>query len=246
MARRRFLVDPIHGDTAELRGEDAHHLARVLRAELDQQYEISDGARVYLAEVKAIAKDRVTFRILAPVDTPPLPVHVILLAGLIKFDRFEWLIEKATEIGVSGIIPVNTARSDKGLFEASRKRVERWRRVAHESSQQSRRVSAPEIFEPQPLSQALEPAANIRYFLDENPGAPALLSVIPPAARISTSDWVALLTGPEGGWTADERAAAVSEGWAPVSLGPLVMRAETAAISAASIVLHAWWATQLQ
>jgi 16S rRNA (uracil1498-N3)-methyltransferase len=247
MARRRFLVDQIDGDTAELRGEDAHHLARVLRAELDQQYEISDGVHVYLAEVTAITKDRVNFRVLAPIDAPPLPAQVILLAGLIKFDRFEWLIEKTTEIGVSGIIPVNTARSDKGLFEASRKRVERWRRIAHESSQQSRRVSAPEVFEPQQLSQALSTSlANIRYFLDENPGAPALLSVIPPPARISTSDWVALLTGPEGGWTAAERAAASSAGWTPVSLGPLITRAETAAISAASIVLHAWWATQLE
>lgn len=246
MARRRFLVDQIRDNTAELFGERARHLARVLRAELDQQYEISDGARVYLAAVQAIAKDRVTFRILAPVDAPPLPVQLILLAGLFKFDRFEWLVEKATETGASGIIPVDTARSEKGLFEAARKRVERWRRIAYESSQQSRRVSPPEIFDPLPLTAALDTKATLRYFLDEKPGLPPLFAAIPPAAERLNTDWVALLTGAEGGWTDAERAAVVAAGWTPVSLGPLILRAETAAVMAASLLQHAWWASQLE
>jgi 16S rRNA (uracil1498-N3)-methyltransferase len=173
-------------------------------------------------------------------------VQLILLAGLIKFDRFEWLVEKATETGALGIIPVETARSEKGLLEAARKRVERWRRIAYESSQQSRRVSPPEIFDPQPLPAALETKATLRYFLDEKPGLPPLLAAIPPAAERASTDWVALLTGAEGGWTDAERAAAVAAGWTPVSLGPLILRAETAAITAAGIVLHAWWATQLE
>jgi 16S rRNA (uracil1498-N3)-methyltransferase len=246
MARRRFLVDEIRDDTAELRGGHARHLIRVLRAELAQQYEISDGSRVYLAEVKALASDRVTFRVLAPIDAPPLPVQVVLLAGLFKFDRFEWLVEKATEIGVSGIIPVNTARTEKRLLEAARKRVERWRRIAYESCQQSRRVSPPEIFDPQPLTAALGTKATFRYFLDEKPRLPPLFSITPPPAERSNSDWVALLTGAEGGWTEAERTAASVAGWTPVSLGPLILRAETAAITAAGMLLHAWWISQLE
>jgi 16S rRNA (uracil1498-N3)-methyltransferase len=249
MARRRFLVDPIRDNSVELRGDDARHLARVLRAEPGQRYELSDGSGIYLAEIAAVEKDRVTFRVLEPVEPTPEPVRLTLYAALIKFDRFEWLVEKATELGVAAIVPVNAARSEKGLLEAARKRAERWRRIAHESGQQARRLSAPEIVEPLPLAAAIAAAGvGLRYFLDEKAGAPLLLTVIPPAAERRNSDSVALLTGPEGGWTDAERTTVASapSRWMRVSLGPLVLRAETAAIAAAGILTHAWWASQLE
>ena len=135
-------------------------------------------------------------------------------------------------------------------MEAARKRVERWRRIAHETSQQARRLSPPEICEPRPLAssiaEATAPHAGPCYFLDEQPGAPPLASVLPPAAARRGSDSVALLTGPEGGWTDAERATAAAAGWVPVSLGPLILRAETAAVAAAAILTHAWWASRLE
>lgn len=250
MARRRFLVEQIRDNTAEVRGADARHVARVLRAVPGQQYEISDGAAVYLAEIASVEKDRVAFRVVAALETPVAPVRLTLLAALIKFDRFEWMMEKATELGVSAIVPVAAARSEKGLLEAARKRVERWRRIAHETSQQARRLSPPEICEPRPLAssiaEATAPHAGPCYFLDEQPGAPPLASVLPPAAARRGSDSVALLTGPEGGWTDAERATAAAAGWVPVSLGPLILRAETAAVAAAAILTHAWWASRLE
>ena len=246
MARRRFLVEPVHDNAAELRGEDARHLARVLRAEPGQQYEISDGTGVYLAEIATIEKERVIFRVVEALDTPPAPVRLTMCPALIKFDRFEWLVEKATELGVAAIVPVDTARSEKGLSEAARKRVARWRRIAHESSQQARRLSPPDICGPTSLSVALAVGTGLRYFLDEKPGAPPLLAAVPPPAHRRGADRVLLLTGPEGGWTDAERAAAIAAGWAPASLGPLVLRAETAAIAAAAILTHAWWASQLE
>jgi 16S rRNA (uracil1498-N3)-methyltransferase len=246
MARRRFLVEHIRDNAAELRGDDARHLARVLRAEPGQRYELSDGSGVYLAEITAVEKDRVTFRVLEPLDAPPTPVRLTLYAALIKFDRFEWLVEKATELGVAAIIPVNAERSGKGLMEAARKRAERWRRIAHETSQQARRLDAPEIGDPQPLAAVIAGRAGLRYFLDEQPGAPPLLTAIPPPTERRGQDSIALLTGPEGGWTDAERAAAVASGWTPVSLGPLILRAETAALAAAGILTHAWWASQLE
>jgi len=235
MARRRFLADRVRDN-----------LARVLRAEPGQRYEVSDGAKLYLAEIAAVAKDRVEFILLEELKQPPLPVELTLLAALIKFDRFEWMIEKATELGVAAIIPVNSARAEKGLFEAARTRLERWRRIARESSQQARRLSPPEIAEPRPLAAALETPAALRCFLDERPGAPALLIAMPPTPQRRASDSVALLTGPEGGWTDAERNGATAAGWTPVSLGPLILRAETAAITAAGILLHAWWGAQLE
>ena len=246
MARRRFLVEHIRDNAAELRGEDARHLARVLRAEPGQQYEISDGTGVYLAEIATVEKERVIFRVVEALDTPPAPVRLTMCPAIIKFDRFEWLVEKATELGVTAIIPVDAARSEKGLSEAARKRAVRWRRIAHESSQQARRLSPPEICGPMSLDVALAVATGLRYFLDEKPGAPSLAAAIPRHGERYSSDRVLVLTGPEGGWTDAERAAATAAGWAPVSLGPLILRAETAAIAAAGILTHAWWASQLE
>ena len=219
------------------RGDDALHLTRVLRAEAGWQYEISDSRQAYLAEIEEAHRDRVVFRVVAPVDSPALPVHIALCAALVKFDRFEWMVEKATELGVERILPVETARVEKGLLEASRKRRERWERIARESSQQARRVSAPEVAAATDFKQSLAVEADCRYFLEESV-APPLLRLLP--SNRAATDRVALLTGPEGGWTAAEREAAAAAGWLPASLGPLVLRAETAAMAAVAVIANAW------
>ncbi|MDR3703169.1 MAG: RsmE family RNA methyltransferase [Candidatus Sulfopaludibacter sp.] len=237
MARRRFFVPAIHAGAAELRGEEARHLARVLRAEPGQRYEISDNQSVWLAEIAEAHGDRVVFRTVEAVAAVELPVHITLCAALIKFDRFEWLVEKATELGVERIQPVDAARTDKGLFEASRKRSERWVRIARESSQQARRVRVPEILPALRFAAALGVDADHRYFLEEE-AAPAFLRVLPAAPAPAAK--VALLIGPEGGWTDSERAAASPAGWQAVSLGPQVLRAETATVAALAIVVSAW------
>jgi 16S rRNA (uracil1498-N3)-methyltransferase len=237
MARRRFFVPAVRGDAAELRGDEARRLTRVLRAEPGQRYEITDSEGLWLAEIQEARGDRVVFRVIAPVESPELPVRISLAAALVKFDRFEWMIEKATELGVERILPFEAARSEKGLLEASRKRAERWNRIARESSQQSRRLRVPDILSAVRFEIALAEASDYRYFLDET-GAPSLLRML-PAERTRTAR-VALLLGPEGGWTEEERLRAGTAGWQPVSLGPQILRAETAAAAAAGIVINAW------
>jgi 16S rRNA (uracil1498-N3)-methyltransferase len=237
LARRRFFVDAVINGAAELRGDEARHLTRVLRVEPGQIFELSDNRAAYIAEIVEARGERVTFRILEPLASPVLPVDITLCAGLFKFDRFEWLVEKATELGVARIQPVETARSDKGLLEASRKRQERWLRIAREASQQSRRVTMPEILPAIRFPQSLRQAAGLRYFLEETSAPPLLASL--PETRTS-ADAVALLIGPEGGWTDDERQGAVAAGWRPVSLGPTVLRAETAAMAALALFVNAW------
>jgi 16S rRNA (uracil1498-N3)-methyltransferase len=233
-------VDAVRGGMAELSGEDARHLTRVLRAGAGQRYEISDGQAAYLAEIAEARGDRVVFRIIEPLDTPAMPLHITLCAALIKFDRFEWIVEKATELGVERILPVEAAHSEKGLLEASRKRTERWARIARESSQQSRRVRAPEILPAVRFERCLAEEADYRYFLEEA-AAPPLLRVLRvlPACRTGASR-AALLAGPEGGWTDAERQLAAAAGWQPVSLGPRVLRAETAATAAVAVLVSAW------
>jgi 16S rRNA (uracil1498-N3)-methyltransferase len=237
LARRRFLVDAVRGGAAELRGEEARHLARVLRAEAGQRYEIADGTGAYLAEIEECRGDRVVFRVIEPVATPEAPVRIALSAALIKFDRFEWMVEKATELGVESIRPVEAARSSKGLLEASRKRAERWERIARESSQQARRARAPSIAAAVPFEACLAAAEPYRFFLEEAE-APPLLRELP--AEREPGAGAALLVGPEGGWTDRERTLAAAAGWRPVSLGPQVLRAETAALAAVAVLVNGW------
>jgi 16S rRNA (uracil1498-N3)-methyltransferase len=244
MARRRFFVDRIERGHARINGDDAHHLTRVLRVEPGQKFEISDNQRVYLAEVETARKDLVSFAILEEIEAVAPAVHAMLFAALIKFERFEWMIEKATELGVAAVIPVETARSEKGLEQAARKRVARWERIAREASEQSRRATLPIIEPPINLADlvgqtprsAAGPLAG--QFVLEEAEAPPILSVLPETR--TPSDRVAILVGPEGGWTDEERGRIASAGWRAVSLGANILRAETAAIAALAIVNAAW------
>jgi 16S rRNA (uracil1498-N3)-methyltransferase len=236
--RRRFFVDEVRNGRAEISGDDARHLTRVLRVEAGQRYEISDNRHVYLAEIETARKEHVSFRTLEKLAAPAPTVRLMLCAALIKFDHFEWMIEKATELGVSKIVPVETIRSERGLERAAHKRVERWRRIALEASQQSRRTFLPEVSEPAALDSVLAREATHRFVFDESPNAPLLNSAL-PAAR-SVEDTVMILIGPEGGWTEEERSQFTAVRCVPVSLGPLILRAETAAIAALAIVNSAW------
>jgi 16S rRNA (uracil1498-N3)-methyltransferase len=236
--RRRFFVDQVRNGHAEISGEDARHLSRVLRVEPGQRYEISDNRNAYLAEVETARKEHVVFRTLEKLDTVEPPVRTILCAAIIKFDHFEWLIEKATELGVAEIVPVIAVRTERGLDKAAEKRLERWRRIAVEASQQSRRTYLPIVHESRALEDAYSIAANYRYALDEDPGGAPFMAALP--ADRAASDKVAILVGPEGGWTAEEREGFQKAGWTRVTMGPLILRAETAAIAALSVIGNAW------
>lgn len=237
MARRRFFVNAIRRGHAEISGDEAHHLTRVLRVEAGQKFEISDNQNVYLAEVQSARKDLVSFAVVEQIDSPCRKLETTLLASLIKFERFEWMLEKATELGVDRVIPVQAERSEKGLEQAAEKRIARWNRIAREASEQSRRARLPAIEPTMPLSKALKSTHDHRYALDENE-APPILSRLPEVRK--AEDRVAALVGPEGGWTDRERSEIAGAGWSQVSLGPEILRAETAAIAALAIVNAAW------
>jgi len=238
MARRRFFVGQIHSQHAELNGEEAYHLTRVLRVERGQRFEISDNQSVYLAEVTQAHKDRVLFSVIERVPSHPVPVRLTMLAGLVKFDRYEWILEKGTELGVETFVSVVTARTEKGLDRAAEKRRTRWERIVLESAQQSRQERLPVVAETTGFEEALRWQADVRLLLDEFSGAVPLLRAL-PTGRGST-DRVAVMLGPEGGWTESERERSTTAGWTPVSLGPRILRSETAAVAAASLVVAAW------
>ena len=141
--RRRFFVEEFEAGSATLRGEAAHHLGRVLRAETGQLYELSDGQRVWLARTESVGRDEVQFSLVEQLPVPVAAVRIELLLAIVKFDRFEWALEKATELGAEEITPLAADRSEKGLIAAAGKRAERWKRILAESAQQARRLRIP-------------------------------------------------------------------------------------------------------
>jgi 16S rRNA (uracil1498-N3)-methyltransferase len=241
MARRLFFVPEVRRGTAEVTGPDAEHLVRVLRAEAGQIYEISDNRRRYLAKIKTARKSGVVFQIVEPLPPAREIASVHLYPALFKFDRLEWMIEKATELGVTTIRPFEAARTERGLREGASKRIVRWERIALEASQQSRRTKLPELYGAVSLDSAVRSDFSIRLLLDEAETASALLSVIEKCcvAR-SCSDQIAVMLGPEGGWTDNERQAIVAAGWKACSLGSTILRAETAALAGLSVINALW------
>ncbi len=156
MARRRFFVSEVRRGTAEITGSDAEHLVRVLRVEAGQRYELSDNKNVYLAQVSTARKGLVSFEVIEELEKKNIPISVTLSAALFKFDHFEWMIEKATELGVATICPFESIRTERGLAQASLKRSSRWERIAMEASQQSRRDHLPVIEKTVPFSKTVQ------------------------------------------------------------------------------------------
>jgi len=229
MTRRRWIADQVSGNQAALIGEHARHLAEVLRARIGQEFEISTGTDVRLGRISNIRPDRVEFDLGNPVARANgLPISVAL--AIFKFDRMEWAIEKCVELGVERIIPLIAARTDSRLSSAAPKRVERWERIAKQASEQSRRSSAPEISSPLGLRQLLAQAQGTRVVFSEVEEHATLMDAMPKRV-----DAVTLAFGPEGGWKEDELVAFQAAGWASASLGPTILRAETAVIAAVAI-----------
>jgi len=234
--RRRFFVEQFTGTSAVIEGETAHHLGRVLRAQSGQLYELSDGQRVQLGRVERVSRDRIEFALIEEIPAYQPPVDITLLLSVVKFDAFEWAIEKATELGVSTIIPLAAARSEKALVAAAGKRAERWQKILAEASQQSRRVRVPALKAlAQPSLAFAAQDAIAKIILSERPDAPALRELL----HGMRAKRAALAIGPEGGWTDEEFAAAQKAAFREASLGKLILRTETAVIAALASLNYA-------
>lgn len=177
------------------------------------------------------------FNLIAEVESEPgMPVTVVM--SIFKFDRMEWAIEKATELGVATVVPVIARRTEKHLALAAMKRVERWRRIALEASQQSRRSDVPVIHDAVKLSDHVRATSNRkRIVLAEQERSTTLHGVLAQVIAGAGTEMpeLEIAVGPEGGWAPEEEALFDANRWQAVSLGPRILRAETAAIAALAV-----------
>src|SRR5271155_1342347 len=241
--RRRFFVDSFDSGAAALHGDTAEHLGRVLRAEPGQLYELSDGNSVWLARIESVAlskrgENRIEFALVEHIPAAEPWLHLTLLISIIKFDRFEWCLEKATELGATEIVPLAAAHTDRRLLNAAGNRFARWEKILLESAQQARRLRPPILRgvsgaarKPDSKRLALLPAeafaqatSPLKIIFSERRDAPPIRQLL----KNSKGSSAALAIGPEGGWADDEITAARAAGFHEASLGENILRTETA------------------
>lgn len=237
-SRRFFLSSPPADNRAVLQGEEAYHLARVLRAESGRVVELIDGSgKVWSATIAAVSTDEVKLEgvQLLPQGAAP-PLHIGLIQSLCKADKLEWILQKSTELGVSEIFLLEAERS---IVKAPKERVatklDRWRKIIQAAVKQSRRGAVPVLYGPQPLTPLCQQVrADLKLVLSENEQDSSLKSLL----RDSRATSAVFCIGPEGGWTEREEGAFQRFGFRPASLGRNILRTETAALVAAAILRY--------
>ena len=236
---RRFFVPPqaIVGQEARLGPDLAHRMARVLRLRVgDHVLLLDNSGREHEVELTALSPTAAHGVLLASRQGVGEPsVRLVLYQALIKGQRFDWVLEKGTELGVAAFVPVVSGRSLIRPSQASAARLERWRRVIVEAAEQSGRSRLPEISPPLPFEEACASAPGLRIIPWEGEREAGLRDVLAAEEAVAA---VSLFIGPEGGFPPEEVELARQQGVRTVSLGRRILRAETAAIVAAALVLH--------
>lgn len=250
MARRRFYAHPdnIAGSAVTLSAHETHHLIHVLRMTPGDEAFVFDGCgREYRCSFRRVENNHAQLEIAdALSDAVESPLHLTLAQSLAKGEKFDFIIQKATELGVNKIAPLVTRYADVRLDDQQKaKRVERWRRISLEAIKQCGRRNLVEIISPCPLREFIA----IQESSSAGPGPrnqPALLlfselggaAVTEALARTSKGHPVVALIGPEGGWGGDELEMLHEAGCQAVTLGPRVLRTETAAVAAITLIQH--------
>ncbi len=248
MSRRRFFAPPeafadTDGRAVLLAEDEARHLRDVLRLERGAEAFVFDGeGREYRCAVEESGRVRVMLKVLEQVEAArrESPLNLELAVALLKGEKFDLVVQKATELGASKVLPVVTKQADVRLRDErdAARRVSRWQRIALEAAKQSGRALVPTIAAPllfASLVEAFAEAPKLRLMFSEREGRGLSETIGKASTGISA---VTAMVGPEGGWTDEEIEQARAGGWNIVTLGGRILRAETAAISVAALLQH--------
>lgn len=247
MTRRRFYAPPIafapDAQTVSLSADEARHARDVLRLQPGDEIYVFDGAgKEFRCAVRDFSRDGAALGVLEEVDAarPESPLNLTLAIALLKGEKFDLVVQKATELGASRVVPVTTSRADVRIRngEDVKRKVTRWQRIALEAAKQCGRAHLMEIEEPVEFKTLIDrpaPDGELRLMFAERNG-----SSLAETARNRPFDFskVFALVGPEGGWADEEIALAREGGWQIVTLGGRTLRAETAAIAIVALLQH--------
>lgn len=237
-----FFLPPeaITPPTISITGQLLTHVRDSLRMKVGDRLLVGDGeGRRYQAEVSAVAKAAVTARILDTLLQPPRQLPSLVLAqALLKGDKMDLVIQKTTELGVSSIVPLQTRYAVvQPRLDRLDTQTARWQRIALEAAQQSEQWMVPEVMSPQPMLRYVgKDSGSLRLMLTERRETSVNLRKI--TLPDSPAGIITLMVGPEGGWAPEELLEAEKAGFVPITLGPNILRAETAAIVAIGILQH--------
>ncbi|MFI3174420.1 MAG: 16S rRNA (uracil(1498)-N(3))-methyltransferase [Bacillota bacterium] len=241
----KFFVDPpyVHEKTIEITGDDAKHIANVLRCQVGEELVLCDGSGYdyfcKIADISDITKLIVTADILDKRKSETEPdTKIVLFQGLPKADKMELIIQKAVELGVDTIVPVSTERTIVKLDKKENKKIERWQKIAEAAAKQSFRGKIPEIHtKVLSMKEALSMAKSYNHILIpyEKEETTKLKDVIP---KMKHGESIGIFIGPEGGFSESEIDQAMSNNAVPVTLGKRILRTETAGMMVIGILLH--------
>jgi 16S rRNA (uracil1498-N3)-methyltransferase len=252
MTRRRFYAPPsafnANANIVTLATDEARHLRDVLRLQVGDEVYVFDGAgKEFHCRIEESRRETARLNVIAAATPARLesPLALTLAVALLKGEKFDLVVQKATELGVVRIVPVVTKLADIRLRDESdaAKRVTRWQRIALEAAKQSGRAVVPEITGPIAFESLLQSASELNLLFSERDGRSLkeAIQLRPPAyaggSDMTLSSLTALI-GSEGGWTDEELDAARQAGWGIVTLGGRTLRAETAAIAVATLLQH--------
>jgi len=235
----RFFLSTRTGASGVIADKEAHHLIAVHRHSLGDVIEVAHLGQVFRAEIVAADTRAVTVRLTEQLVSPEAKLKVTLLQGFPKGDKIELIIQKAVELGVARVVPMACSRSVANVPAGKvAARVERWQTIAAEAAKQSGRAVVPEISQPVEFTGAIgEVQASLKLVAYEVAGS-GLKEVLRRAGESQSLDSIACLVGPEGGLSRDEVEAAEAAGFVPVTLGPRILRTETAALTLVSAVMY--------
>jgi len=230
---------------AVLDGDEYFHLSRVLRAKRGKKlYLVDERGASYMAEVEEVGRTRTRLRIVEKNESGERAgVRLILAQSLLKAKKMDWIVQKATELGIRLLIPVATERSVVKFRDREALKVDRWRKIAREAAKQSRGSFIPHILPPVPMREFLfGRSEQRRLILCEDQGRPLrdIVAGPPSSSSIEEAPAILLLVGPEGGWTATELETALEIGFEAVNLGRRILRSETAALAALAVISQFW------
>lgn len=232
---QRYFNDKIDNNIVTLNQDDSYHIKKVMRMKLGEKIEVVSNKICYIAEITSLDTDNVHARIIEKKEeNPEMNIKVSLVQSLVKEQKMDFIIQKATELGVSEIIPYEATRSIIKTNGKEDKKIDRWQKIAKEASEQSKRVEIPKIKPILSLDELIQlDNYDVKILCTVRENSKNIKNIL---SNVKTNDTMLIVVGPEGGFTEQEEEKMIENGFVTVSLGNTVLRTETVALFVMSVI----------